>query len=55
MEIKPYHSVNEIKKAPEHRVYHTHNDCKSGRDIPMNERLPGTSNYRKCQHCRDLD
>lgn len=51
MKVNPYYSVNEIKKPAGERVFHTHNDCQSGRDIPDNERVKGTSNYRKCKHC----
>jgi hypothetical protein len=56
MKVPPYHSINEIKKPQEDRVFHTYDDCQSGRDIPYNsERQSGRSNYRKCLHCAKKD
>jgi len=55
MKVNPYYSVNEINKPVGDRVYHTHNDCQSGRDIPHHERAAGKSNYRLCKHCKRLD
>ena len=55
MKVNPYHSVNEDAKPETDRVYHTHNDCRSGRDIPDNERRKGVGGYRKCKHCVALD
>jgi hypothetical protein len=46
-----YHSVNEKKKPAKERVHHTDKDCRSGRDIPKNERESGTGGYRRCKNC----
>jgi hypothetical protein len=46
-----FHSINEVQKAPAHRVYHNNNTCPPGRDIPSWERRPGTGNYRLCHDC----
>lgn len=55
MKGKPYFSVNEINKPPQDRVFHTYDDCQSGREIPQEERQDGRSNYRKCKHCERRD
>ena len=49
--VPNFHSINEIKKLPAHRVYHNDDTCPSGRDIPKNERRDGTGAYRLCDHC----
>ena len=46
-----YYSVNEEVKPADKRVYHNNEKCRAGRDIPQNERRPGTNNYRLCQDC----
>jgi hypothetical protein len=55
MTINPFHSINEVKKPVENRVYHNNNKCPSGSDIPQKERDAGPSGYRLCQHCKDLN
>lgn len=50
-----FHSTNEIKKAPNQRVYHNNNACPPGRDIPAWERQSGTGGYRLCQDCENLN
>jgi hypothetical protein len=50
--VSPYHSVNESKKPTDKRVYHTDDQCRAGRDIPHNERLPGTGGYPHCKDCQ---
>jgi hypothetical protein len=55
MTINPFNSINEVNKAPDHRVHHNNNKCPSGSDIPKKERRPGTAGYRLCQHCKDLN
>jgi hypothetical protein len=50
-----FHSVNEIKKAPGHRVYHNNSACPPGRDIPRDERRGGTAGYRLCYDCQELN
>lgn len=46
-----YYSINEVKKQPAKRVYHNNLNCRAGRDIPQNERRPGTGGYRLCEDC----
>jgi hypothetical protein len=49
VKVNPYHSAKEIDKPEGQRVFHTHNDCPSGRDIL--DKVSGRSNFRKCEHC----
>jgi hypothetical protein len=51
VKVNPYHSAKEIEKPVGQRVYHTQNDCQSGRDILPKDKVQGRSNYRKCEHC----
>lgn len=52
MKVQPYYSAKEAGK--DNRVYHTHNDCPSGRDIL--EKRPGKpAGYKLCQHCKGKD
>lgn len=51
----PFYSVNEEKKPAASRVYHHNSSCPPGRDIPANERRPGTNNYRLCHDCETLN
>ncbi len=48
--VSPYHSSN--PSDPD--VYHDHDDCWSGKQIPPRNRLSGTGGYRKCEICVDL-
>ncbi len=50
-----FHSVNEDKKPAAGRVYHDNSACPPGRDIPVNERRPGSNNYRLCHDCGTLN
>lgn len=50
MKVKPYYSAQESGKGT--RVYHTHNDCQSGRDILPNQKQSGTGGFRLCKHCK---
>jgi len=50
-----FHSVNEEKKPAAGRVYHDNSACPPGRDIPANERRPGSNNYRLCHDCGTLN
>jgi hypothetical protein len=50
-----FHSVNEEKKPAAGRVYHDNSACPPGRDIPVNERRPGSNNYRLCHDCGTLN
>lgn len=51
--VPTFYSVNETSKSPLHRIHHNDNTCASGRDIPLNERRPGTGGYRLCQNCQN--
>jgi hypothetical protein len=53
--VKAFYSINEVKKAPEHRVHHNNSSCPPGRDIPANEKRDGTNNYRLCHDCAELN
>ena len=53
--MAPFYSINEHKKPAENRVHHNNRACASGRDIPHNERRPGTGGYRVCTHCKNLN
>jgi len=50
-----FHSINEVEKAPDHRVYHNNAVCIPGRDIPQKERQAGTGGYRLCEDCNRLN
>ena len=47
MKVAAYHSSN--PSDPD--VYHDHDDCPSGQQIPSVNRRPGTGGYPRCQHC----
>lgn len=49
--VAVFYSVNEVKKPVHLRVHHNDNTCPPGRDIPQNERRPGTGGYRLCDDC----
>ena len=53
--VYPFHSINEVQKPFNHRVYHNNNLCAPGRDVPSWERCQGTSNYRQCDVCTGLN
>jgi hypothetical protein len=53
--VPAFYSVNEVQKAPQHRVYHNNNACPPGRDIPHHERRPGTGGHRLCEDCNRLN
>jgi len=53
--VPAFYSINEVKKPQTDRVYHNNSACPPGRDIPQNERRPGTNNYRLCQDCTRLN
>ena len=50
-----FYSINEVKKQPANRVHHNNSACPPGRDIPQNERKPGTGGYRLCDDCARLN
>ena len=45
--VAPYHSSNPTDPD----VYHDHNDCPSGSQIPDANLRPGTGGYRRCETC----
>lgn len=47
MKVDAYHSTNE--SDPD--VYHDHDNCPSGQQIPPANRQAGTAGYPRCQHC----
>lgn len=47
--VTPYHSSN--PRDPD--VYHDQNDCPTGQQIPVSNRVSGTGGHRKCKHCAD--
>jgi hypothetical protein len=49
--VPPYHSSNPADPD----VYHDHDDCPTGRQIPSRNLVPGTGGYRRCHQCEDLD
>ena len=51
MRTYPYHSTD--PKDPE--VYHNHNDCPAGEQIPTGDRANGANDYPHCEQCKDLD
>jgi hypothetical protein len=53
--VPAFHSINETKKSPQHRVHHDNSACPPGRDIPQKERRPGSGGYRLCHDCERLN
>jgi hypothetical protein len=45
--VSPYYSSN--PSDPD--VYHDHDDCPTGQQIPPQNKLPGTGGYRRCHQC----
>lgn len=50
MKVPEYHSSN--PSDPD--VYHDHDDCPNGRQIPAANRVPGRGGYRRCERCTKL-
>lgn len=50
MKVSAYHSSN--PSDPD--VYHDHDDCPSGQQIPWQNKQSGTGGYPRCKHCRDM-
>lgn len=48
--VSPYHSTN--PRDPD--VYHDHDNCPNGQQIPARNRAPGTGGYPRCQNCQRL-
>jgi hypothetical protein len=53
--ISPIYSINEGKKPPDKRVYHTNSACGPFREIPQAERRGGFGGYRLCDDCERLN
>jgi hypothetical protein len=51
--VAEFYSINEASKPTATRVHHNNNACPPGRDIPLNERRPGTGGYRLCRDCQE--
>jgi hypothetical protein len=51
MKVSPYHSSDPTDPD----VYHDHDNCPSGQQIPKKNRRPGTGGHRRCKHCVKLD
>jgi len=48
--VAPYHSSN--PSDPD--VYHDHDNCPTGQQIPAANRVAGTGGYRRCKQCTDM-
>ena len=46
--VASFHSSNPLDPP----VYHDHDDCPAGNEIPASNRREGTGGYRRCQHCQ---
>jgi len=51
--VPEFYSINEAAKPQQNRVHHNNSACPPGRDIPRNERRPGTGGYRLCKDCEE--
>ncbi|MGH9468276.1 MAG: hypothetical protein ACRD1Y_13065 [Terriglobales bacterium] len=49
-----FHSMDEILKPPNKRVYHNNDGCQSARDVQSPDRQSGTGGYRQCKDCERL-
>jgi hypothetical protein len=49
--VAPYHSNN--PSDPD--VYHDHDDCPTGKQIPSWNKKPGKNGWRQCKDCEQLD
>lgn len=47
VKVAPYYSSD--PRDPD--VYHDHDDCPSGQQIPDQNKRLGTNGYRRCEHC----
>lgn len=48
--VSPYHSTN--PSDPD--VYHDHDDCPTGKQIPARNKVRGTGGHRRCEDCKKL-
>ena len=49
MKVSAYHSRN--NSDPD--VYHNHDDCPTGQQIPARNKEAGTGGYPRCKQCVD--
>jgi hypothetical protein len=49
--VSPYHSSDPTQPD----VYHNHDNCPSGQQIPARNRLSGKGGHAQCKHCKKLD
>ncbi len=47
--VSPFHS-----KLSGTRVFHDNNSCTEGNNIESYNRVPGTGNLPRCEHCERL-
>jgi len=47
MKVPAYYSINPTDPD----VYHDHDDCPSGQQIPSGNKRQGTNGYPRCKHC----
>jgi len=50
MKVSSYYSIN--PSDPD--VYHDHDNCPNGQQIPQKNRRSGTNGYPLCKHCKDM-
>jgi len=50
----PFHSVREVHKPPQNRVYHNNSEFLLGRSIRQDDRRSGSGRYRLCTECNRL-
>lgn len=55
MRVKPFYTVNAVKRPKAPHVYHNNSECASGQDIRKSGYRKGTGGYELCQHCDDLN
>jgi hypothetical protein len=48
--VSPFHS----KKTSDRNVYHDNDKCTEGNNIERANKVPGTGNRPKCEHCQRL-
>ena len=53
--VAEFYSINEARKPANLRVHHNNGACRSGQDIPNEERRTGTGGYRLCDDCEKLN
>jgi hypothetical protein len=51
--VPAFYSINGVQEPEAGCVYHNNSACPPGRDIPANERRPGTGGYRLCKDCTE--